>query len=273
MSSGILVGAIVAIILLIGAAVLLWPAVRSRQLRSRFGPEYDRVLAESDDRRTAERELAERTRRHKLLELKALTPERKDYFARAWADVQEQFVDQPAEAVTDADRLVSTLMGERGYPTGSYDQQLADLSVEHAATLGHYREAHDIAIAQAEGRASTEDLRTAVVHYRTLFRELLDAPAKPGKVAKETGEHPRDAVAHEKVSVPDKENGDGHRATGEATRTHEPAPGADGEVRHATAPKDEARQAVVTKDDAAEGIPTDRSATEHADARKKDTVA
>nr|WP_232541534.1 hypothetical protein [Nocardia bovistercoris] len=189
---------IVVILVALGAAVvLLRPVVRSRRLRARFGPEYDRIVAEVDNRRAAERELTERERRHAALELRELSPERRDYFTRAWATVQERFVDQPADSVGAADALLTALMSERGYPTEGFDQQVADLSVEHGATLGRYRTAHDIAVAHGEGKTTTEDLRTAIVYYRALFLELVDGTAKPA-----TGTD-RDAIAHEQVSTSD----------------------------------------------------------------------
>ncbi|MFC6010271.1 hypothetical protein [Nocardia lasii] len=174
MNSGILVVVIVLAAVLVGAAFLIPPYLRRKRLRDRFGPEYDRTLEQSEGRRAAERELVQRERRHSSLELRELAPERRDEFTAAWARVQERFVDEPADAVREADRLVTTVMGERGYPTEGFDQQAADLSVEHAATLGHYRDAHDIAVKHADGRASTEDLRTAIVHYRALFLDLTN---------------------------------------------------------------------------------------------------
>ncbi|WP_194827351.1 hypothetical protein [Nocardia sp. XZ_19_231] len=174
MTSGILVAVIVIVVVLAGAAFLVQPYLRRRRLRGRFGSEYDRALEQTDDRRAAERELVERERRHHSLELRELTPERKQEFTAAWTNVQERFVDKPADAVSEADQLVTTVMAERGYPTEGFDQQAADLSVEHAATLGHYRDAHAIAIKHADGKASTEDLRTALVHYRALFLDLTN---------------------------------------------------------------------------------------------------
>ncbi|MFD3702071.1 hypothetical protein ACFWUP_02880 [Nocardia sp. NPDC058658] len=174
MISEILIIAIVIVVVLAGAALLVPPFLRRKRLRDRFGPEYDRTLEHTEGRRAAERELLQRERRHDSLELRELTPERKNEFTADWASVQERFVDEPADAVREADRLVTTVMAERGYPTEGFDQQVADLSVGHAATLGHYRDAHDIAVKQADGRASTEDLRTAIVHYRALFLELTN---------------------------------------------------------------------------------------------------
>ncbi|GAB2532020.1 hypothetical protein GCM10027167_41120 [Nocardia heshunensis] len=164
-----------AVLILIAATIVfLRPMLRRRRLRDRFGPEYDRVVEDSDHRRNAERELTDRERRHADFDLRALSPDRQAHYRAQWAGIQEQFVDNPADATQDADRLVTTVMAERGYPTDNYDQQLADLSVEHATTLGHYRAAHGIATRPAGTAVSTEDRRTALVHYRALFRDLLD---------------------------------------------------------------------------------------------------
>ncbi|WP_254205393.1 hypothetical protein [Nocardia alni] len=164
---------IVVVVVLLGVvAVAMRPALRTRRLRSRFGPEYERVVEQSPDRRAAEKELADRERRHSTLELRSLSEDEQQRYRAEWDGVQERFVDAPAEAVTAADRLLTALMADRGYPTESHDQQIADLSVEHAEPLGSYRAAHEIA-EQAGSDASTEDLRTAIVHYRELFEELL----------------------------------------------------------------------------------------------------
>jgi len=166
----ILVIAAVVVVALVVAAVT---ASRRRALRERFGPEYDRVVADKDSKRAAERELRDRERRHAELELKPLSPESKARYAEEWTRVQAQFVDAPEDAVRAGDALVTRLLGEIGYPTDNYDDQLATLSVEHATTLGHYRDAHDIFLRTERGEASTEQLRQALVHYRALFAELL----------------------------------------------------------------------------------------------------
>jgi hypothetical protein len=131
------------------------------------------VVADTGNRTEAEKELHERTKRHARLELKPLSAESRTRYAAAWEEVQIRFVDNPGEAVSTADELVTRLIAERGYPTGDYDERLADLSVEHAATLEHYRDAHDISRRSREGDAETEDLRQALVHYRALFADLL----------------------------------------------------------------------------------------------------
>ncbi|WP_280479641.1 hypothetical protein [Nocardia asiatica] len=166
---------IIAVIVIVVAALpafLVWPMVRRQRLRRRFGPEYDRTVQELEDRKTAEQELAERERRHAQLRLRELSDDEKRVYTTRWVEVQERFIDDPAGALTEADRLVTTIMAERGYPTENYEQQLADLSVEHAEPLGHYRAAHEIATRRG-AEVSTEDRRTAVVHYRELFKDLL----------------------------------------------------------------------------------------------------
>lgn len=148
---------------------------RRQQLRDRFGPEYDRAVDDGQDRRAAERELGEREKRHEQLDIKPLSPTARDGYARQWALIQAKFVDRPDIAVAEADRLVVVVMGERGYPTEDYQQQVTDLSVEHASTLDHYRSAHDIKSRHDQDQVPTEELRQAMVHYRSLFEDLLDA--------------------------------------------------------------------------------------------------
>jgi hypothetical protein len=180
--SPIAVIVLIIVILVVIAAVLFGVrASRRKQLQKTFGPEYDRVVADTGSRADAEKELRERERRHAELELKPLSPESQARYAAAWEEVQIQFVDSPEEAVNRADELVTQLIAERGYPTGDYDDQVANLSVDHARTLGHYRDAHAISERSRNGEASTEDLRQALVHYRALFADLLGTePVKAG---------------------------------------------------------------------------------------------
>ncbi|MFC4007394.1 hypothetical protein ACFOY2_09185 [Nonomuraea purpurea] len=146
---------------------------RRTHLRERFGPEYERIVAQSDNRREAEQELLSREQRHAELDIRPLSEESRDTYANRWAEVQERFVDAPGFAVTEADQLVTAVMAERGYPTEDFRQRVSDLSVGHGATLDHYRAAHEISGRAARKDASTEDLRQAMVHYRALFEELL----------------------------------------------------------------------------------------------------
>ncbi|MEU7954435.1 hypothetical protein AB0B62_24940 [Micromonospora chalcea] len=172
---------VIVIVVLVIAALAAFAVVASRRraLRERFGPEYDRVVAEQDSRGAAERELRERERRHAELELTPLSPESRARYAAAWEELQVRFVDSPAEAVGEADELVSRLIAERGYPTGDFSDQIAHLSVEHARTLTHYRDAHEIRQRNERGEAGTEDLRQALVHYRALFADLLGEDPVP----------------------------------------------------------------------------------------------
>jgi len=164
---------IIVILVVIAAIVVAVRSSRRKKLQNTFGPEYDRVVADSGNRADAEKELRERERRHAELELKPLSEESQARYSAAWEEVQIQFVDNPDQAVATADDLVTRLIAERGYPTGDYDDQLANLSVDHARTLGHYRDAHAISQRSKNGEASTEDLRQALVHYRALFADLL----------------------------------------------------------------------------------------------------
>jgi hypothetical protein len=172
----ILVVAIVVIAALLAIAVATG---RRRALRQRFGPEYDRAVAGQDSRSAAEHELRERERRHAELKLTPLTDEARERYAHEWTRVQAMFVDSPDEAVREGDALVTRLTGEIGYPTEDYDERVATLSVDHATTLGHYRDAHGIFLRTEQGEASTEDQRQALVHYRALFAELLGADPVP----------------------------------------------------------------------------------------------
>lgn len=173
MSAGQVIVLIIVLLVIIAAVLFGLRAYRRKKLQSTFGPEYDRAVADTGSRADAEKELRERERRYAELELKELSPESKARYSAAWEEVQIQFVDNPEQAVTTADDLVTRLIAERGYPTGDYDERLATLSVEHARTLGHYRDAHEISTRSKNGEASTEDLRQALVHYRALFADLL----------------------------------------------------------------------------------------------------
>ena len=177
MSTGAIVAIVIVVIVVAAVVVAVMMANRRRRLKERFGPEYDRAVTERGSRREAEAELAERERHHRELDIRPLSPAARAQYSSEWTAVQEQFVDAPQAAVTGAQTLVSAVMEDRGYPTQPYDRTLADLSVEHASTLDHFRAAHDISQNAAAGTASTEDLRQAMIHYRALFAELLGEPA------------------------------------------------------------------------------------------------
>ena len=188
MSPTVTIVLIIVALVIIAAVVYGVQVARRKKLQSTFGPEYDRVVADTGSRTEGEKELRERERRHAELELKPLSEKSRATYSAAWEEVQIQFVDNPTEAVTTADELVTRLIAERGYPTGDYDDQLSNLSVEHASTLQHYRDAHEISLRSADGTASTEDLRQALVHYRALFADLLGT--NPVQTAPDTSAPP-----------------------------------------------------------------------------------
>jgi hypothetical protein len=149
---------------------------RTKRLRGKFGPEYDRVVHDHENARKAEDELLSRQKRIEKLHIRDLNQPEIERFSESWRTVQTQFVDAPREAVAQADRLIRDVMSTRGYPMTDFEQRAADISVDHPRVVEHYRVAHDIAERDAAGKADTEDLRQAMMHYRALFEELLSAP-------------------------------------------------------------------------------------------------
>ncbi|HEY6067968.1 MAG TPA: hypothetical protein VIU81_04680 [Gaiellaceae bacterium] len=171
----ILIAAAVVCVLVLGATWASMRTRRTRALQDRFGGEYDRTVDREGGRRGAERELREREKRHDELELQPLSAEARSGYLQRWHATQGRFVDDPKGAVAEADQLVQQVMRDRGYPVENFDQQAADISVEHPDLVEKYRTAHGIAMASERGTASTEDLRHSVRHYRALFVELLGA--------------------------------------------------------------------------------------------------
>ena len=171
---------LVAVAILIVAA-LAWLYVRNRRsttanLRQKFGPEYERAVREHGSERKAEAKLTDREKRVETLNIRDLDPMEHERFAKRWESVQSRFVDSPKGAVAEADDLVSLLMKTRGYPVSDFDQRAADMSVAHPRVVENYRSAHEIALRVGKDGATTEDLRTAMIHYRSLFEELAQVP-------------------------------------------------------------------------------------------------
>ena len=165
---------IVAVVLL-GLAALAWSQKRhSDQLKEAFGSEYDYTVGQSGDRREAEKELQQRQQRIERLHIVPLTHEQCTEYTEQWQGVQAHFVDDPRAAIKDADKLVGKVMEKRGYPVGDFDQRAADLSVHYPTLVENYRAADLIAANNRGGKATTEDLRKAMIHYRALFEELLE---------------------------------------------------------------------------------------------------
>jgi hypothetical protein len=147
---------------------------RTERLKQHFGTEYERTVSEAGDQDAAEKELITRERKRDKLDIVALSPSALREFADRWRKVQTGFVDDPASALGTADRLVTEVMHERGYPVDDFDQRAADISVDHPQIVENYRAAHGIHLSQQNGDVGTEQQRKAFVHYRALFEKLLD---------------------------------------------------------------------------------------------------
>ncbi|HXB69292.1 MAG TPA: hypothetical protein VNY05_13670 [Candidatus Acidoferrales bacterium] len=159
------------------AALLLYRKRRTERLRTQFGgAEYARAV-QKGGRRQAEAGLEKRAQRVEAFHVRPLEAGDRARFVGSWRAVQARFVDSPDGAVTEADQLLGDVMSTRGYPVSNFEQRAADISVDHPLVLENYRTAHEIALRQTRGEANTEDLRQAMVHYRTLFDELVSEPA------------------------------------------------------------------------------------------------
>jgi hypothetical protein len=208
---------IIVVVIVVVAALIVGAAAvtRRRRLQQRFGPEYDRLVGEHDSKLKAESELKEREKRVHKLDIRPLSEEARASYAGQWAAIQERFVDDPEDAVTQSQVLVAAVMKDRGYPTEHREQIAADLSVEHSSLIENYRAAEQISENAATGTASTEDLRQAMIHYRSLFRELLGGSATAEAVT------PDGTVTDGNVT-------DGTVTDGTVTRTEAPVTTADG---------------------------------------------
>jgi len=161
--------------------VVAWFYVRKRRsttadLRQKFGLEYDRAVLTHGSERKAEAKLADREKRIEKLNIRDLDSIEHERYSKQWLAVQSRFVDSPKGAVAEADDLVSSVMKARGYPVSDFDQRAADISVDHPRVVENYRSAHEIALRVGKDQATTEDLRTAMIHYRSLFEELVQVP-------------------------------------------------------------------------------------------------
>jgi hypothetical protein len=182
----------VVLILVAAAAIIAALVHRKRQslrLKTRFGAEYERTVERAGGRSKAEAELRQREARVAKLDIRPLPAEEARRFSQAWSGLQGRFVDNPKGAVVQADKLVRELMTARGYPMGDFERRASDISVDHPGVVDAYRSAQVIAAKDARGEADTEELRKAIVHYRTLFADLLEVRADP------VAEMPRSSVA------------------------------------------------------------------------------
>jgi hypothetical protein len=173
MDTTTLIIAILVLVVIALGGVLLMQKRRSGHLQSRFGPEYERAVEETGDKRKAEAELQQREKRVQKLTIRPLEPAARDRFTADWARVQAEFVDDPYQSITHADVLLQEVMRTRGYPVDNFEQVAGDISVDHPLVVQNYRAGHDIATRHERGKAGTEDLRQAMIHYRELFNELV----------------------------------------------------------------------------------------------------
>jgi hypothetical protein len=178
--STIQIAIIIAVVALLVAGIAILFSIRKRKterLRTQFGgAEYNRTVKEGGSRQKAEAVLGKRADRVESFHIQPLGPGDRARFVESWRGVQARFVDGPGGALTEADQLLRDVMSTRGYPVSDFEQRAADISVDHPLVLEHYRSAHEIAVRQTQGQASTEDLRQAIIHYRALFEELVGEP-------------------------------------------------------------------------------------------------
>jgi hypothetical protein len=199
-NTGLLVAIIVIVVVVLALAWILGRQMRSARLRKQFGPEYERAVSDSGNRQAAERDLQDRRTRRQKLEIVPLEVGARDRYLEQWHLVQARFVDSPTEATRSADRLINEVMRERGYPVEDFDQRAADISVDHPQVVDDYRVAHTVAEANERSEATTEDLRQALVHYRSLFEDLLEVDEPGGPPARDA-DTTRDADATADATV------------------------------------------------------------------------
>jgi len=176
--------AIAVAVVVVAIAWMAYTRMRTKRLRGTFGPEYERTVNRTGDRREAEADLLDRRDRRDAVDVRPLSPAAQERYQEEWRAVQARFVDEPVGAVGDADRLVAAVMRERGYPMEDFDRQADVVSVDHPEVVENYREGHRIHLAYDRGEAGTEDLRQAMVHYRALFERLRDSGDVPSRAGR-----------------------------------------------------------------------------------------
>lgn len=167
---------LVAVVFLVFGGLLVTAVMRfqrSRRLKERFGPEYERIINEAGDRQKAETELEARLAHVESLNIRPLTAEEVNRFALEWQSTQAEFVDEPLASLQKADRLIREVMMARGYPVEDFEQRAADISVDYPELVADYRGLHLIAVKEADDEVSTEEMRQAMVHGRALFENLV----------------------------------------------------------------------------------------------------
>lgn len=194
MDTRIVVPVLLLVVIVLVAAYLVTRRRRSEKLKQQFGPEYERAVRQHGDASRAETVLQERARRVEKLSIRPLSEGDREAYAIEWSNVQRRFVDEPSAAVGSADRLVARVMTDRGYPVTDFERSAEDISVSYPQVVQNYRAAHDIYQKNEQGTATTEELRRAMVHYRSLFEELLGTGSVRPINGKKLG------VVHERAS-------------------------------------------------------------------------
>lgn len=169
----IIITVVVLVIVGIILALVFVPRQRSKRLQAKFGPEYDRAVETMGDEKKAQVELDERRKHVEDLNIQPLSASDRGHYLADWAAVQSKFVDEPGQAIVDADRLITEVMQLRSYPVSDFDQRASDISVNYPALVSNYRAARVIAVKNEQKQANTEELRQAMIHYRSLFEELV----------------------------------------------------------------------------------------------------
>jgi hypothetical protein len=169
----IVLGIAAVVIIVLAVVAARW---RNRaNLQERFGPEYEREVARRGSERDAARHLRDVADRRDQLDIRRLEPTARDRYTRRWEAVQTEFVDRPGHALDEADRLITDVMRDRGYPVEDFGERAELVAADHPQIVKHYRAAH-AARQDHHGRpgaVGTEELRQAFVHYRALFDELV----------------------------------------------------------------------------------------------------
>ena len=212
----LLVVAVIVIALIVAALLVAAKRKRTAELRGTFGDEYDRTVEGSDKRRDAERELAQRKQDHEQLDIRPLSSASRQRYLTAWDGVQSRFVDNPVLALSEADALLTQLLDERGFPIGDARESERMLSVEHGRVLEGFRAGHAIEQANSTNRADTEQVRQGMLHFRSVFEEL---------VSEEAGEtHPQEGADQLDDQLDDQPDDqlDDPRGIATPVRDHEP---------------------------------------------------
>jgi uncharacterized protein YneF (UPF0154 family) len=186
MSTTTIIIIVVLVVVIIGVILGLVFSRRNRsdRLQEHFGPEYDRTVQTMGGEKKAQTELNERQKHVEALDIRPLSVSERERYLSDWTAVQSKFVDEPGQAIVDADRLIVEVMQIRGYPVSDFEQRAADISVKYPALVSNYRGAREIANKNKEGQANTEELRQAMIYYRSLFDELLKTVSVVGEEKK-----------------------------------------------------------------------------------------